>query len=73
MRTRVAVITLSLLLSSIAIGQEDLSLAAISARHPAIKMSDAELARLRAEGDAWPASKRSAACRWTSFNRTSSG
>ena len=51
MRTRVAAITLSLLLSSIAIGQEDLSLAAISARHPAIKMSDAELARLRAEGE----------------------
>jgi hypothetical protein len=55
MRTRIAAfalsLALSLLVSSTATGQDDLSLAAISARHPAIKMSDAELERLRAEGE----------------------
>jgi hypothetical protein len=51
MRTRIAAIALTLLVSAAAIGQEDLTLAAITARHPAIKMSDAELARLRAEGE----------------------
>jgi len=51
MRTRIAAITLSLLASSTALGQEDLSFAAISARHPVVRMSDAELARIRAEGE----------------------
>ena len=51
MRTRIAAISLSLLVSSTAFGQEDLSLAAISARHPVVRMSDAELVRLRAEGE----------------------
>ena len=53
MRTRIAAITLSLLISSTAFGQENpsLSFAAISARHPVVRMSDAELARMRAEGE----------------------
>jgi hypothetical protein len=51
MRTRTAAITLSLLVSSAALGQDDLSFAAISARHAAVRMSDAELARMRAEGE----------------------
>jgi hypothetical protein len=51
MRTRIAAVTLSLLVSSTAFGQEDLSFAAISARHPAVRMSDAELVRLKAEGE----------------------
>jgi hypothetical protein len=51
MRTRIAAITFSLLVSSAALGQEDLSFAAISARHPVVRMSDAELARIRAEGE----------------------
>jgi len=51
MRTRIAAITLSLLVSSTAFGQDDLSFAAISARHPAVRMNDAELARMRAEGE----------------------
>jgi hypothetical protein len=50
MRTRTAAITLSLLVSSPTFGQEDLSFAAISARHPVVRMSEAELTRLRAEG-----------------------
>jgi hypothetical protein len=51
MRTRIAAITLSLLVTATALGQEDLSFAAISARHASVRMSDAELARLRAEGE----------------------
>jgi hypothetical protein len=51
MRTRSVVITLSLLVSSATFGQEDLSFAAISARHPVVRMSEAELARARAEGE----------------------
>ena len=51
MRTRIAAITLSLLVSSSTFGQEDLSFAAISARHPVVRMSEAELARARAEGE----------------------
>jgi hypothetical protein len=53
MRTRIAVLSLSLLVCSAALGQDDrdLSFAAISARHPVVKMSDAELVRLRAEGE----------------------
>jgi hypothetical protein len=51
MRTRIAAIALSLLVASTAIGQEDLSFAAISARHAAVRMSEADLARIRAEGE----------------------
>ncbi|HZF28925.1 MAG TPA: hypothetical protein VE907_07395 [Gammaproteobacteria bacterium] len=51
MRTTIAAITLSLLLSLNAFGEDDLSFAAISQRHPAAKMSDAELAKLQAEGE----------------------
>ena len=51
MRTTIAAITLSLLVSSTAIAQNDLSLAAISQRHAVVRMSDADLARLRAEGE----------------------
>jgi hypothetical protein len=53
MRTRIAAISLILLCCSSAIGQENvnLSYAAISARYPVVKMSEAELARIRAEGE----------------------
>jgi hypothetical protein len=51
MRTRAAAIALSLLFSSAALGQQDLSYASISQRHAAIRLSDAELARMRAEGE----------------------
>jgi hypothetical protein len=53
MRTRIAAITLSLLVSSTVLSQDapDLSFAAISSRHPVVRMSDAELVRLRAEGE----------------------
>ncbi len=53
MRTRIAAMALSLLVCSTTLGQEDpaLSFAAISARHPAVRMSDAELVRLKAEGE----------------------
>jgi hypothetical protein len=53
MRTRIAALTLPLLVFSTALGQENpaLSYAAISARHPAVKISDTDLARLRAEGE----------------------
>lgn len=51
MRTRTATIVLSLLVSSAAFGQEDLSFAAISQRHAVVRMSDTELARMRAEGE----------------------
>lgn len=53
MRTTIAAITLSLLLASTGSSQENpsLSFAAISARHPSVRMSEAELARLRAEGE----------------------
>jgi hypothetical protein len=53
MRTTIAAITLSLLVSSTAVGQNDpaLSYAAISARHASVKMSDDDLARFRAEGE----------------------
>jgi hypothetical protein len=51
MRTSIAAITLSLLVSSAAFGQDDLSFAAISERHPAVRMNDTELARMRAEGE----------------------
>jgi hypothetical protein len=51
MRTRTAAIVLSLLVSSSAFGQEDLSFSAISRRHAVIRMNDTELARMRAEGE----------------------
>ena len=51
MRTRITAITLSLLVSSAVFGQDELSYSAISARHPAVKINDADLARLRAEGE----------------------
>jgi hypothetical protein len=51
MQTRIAAITLTLLISSSAFGQEGLSFAAISARHPVVRMSEAELVRLQAEGE----------------------
>jgi hypothetical protein len=53
MRTRIAALAFTLLVLSAATGQENtnLSYAAISARYPAVKMSDAELAKNRAEGE----------------------
>ena len=51
MRTTIAAITLSLLVSANAVGEDDLSFAAISKRHPVVKMSDADLAKMRAEGE----------------------
>ena len=51
MRTTLAAITLSLLVSASALGQEELSYAAISSRHPVVKMSDAEISRIKAEGE----------------------
>ena len=53
MHKRIATIVLSLLASSTAVGQENpsLSFAAISQRHPVVRMSEAELARIRAEGE----------------------
>jgi len=51
MRNTIAATILGLLVSSIAFGQEELSFAAISQRHAAVRMTDAELARIRAEGE----------------------
>ena len=56
MRTKIAAaIALTMLVSSTAPAQEELipqlSFAAISARHPSVRMSDAEITRLRAEGE----------------------
>jgi hypothetical protein len=51
MRTIIAAITLGVLASSSAFGQDDLSFAAISARHPVVRIDDSELGRLRAEGE----------------------
>lgn len=53
MRTRVAAVVLTLLASASTVGQEDpsLSYAAIIARHPSVRISDTDLARLRAEGE----------------------
>jgi hypothetical protein len=48
---RIAAIALSLLVTSAAFGQDDLSYAAISARHPAVKMSADDLSRMKAEGE----------------------
>jgi hypothetical protein len=53
MRTKVVAIALSLLVFPAAFSQEnpDLSYAAIIARHPSVKLGEAELAKLRAEGE----------------------
>jgi hypothetical protein len=53
MRTKVVAIALSVLAFPAAFGQEDpnLSYSAIIARHPAVKLSESDLARLRAEGE----------------------
>ena len=53
MQTRVAAIVLTMLVSASTVGQENpsLSYAAIIARHPSVKISDTDLARLRAEGE----------------------
>lgn len=51
MRTAIAALTFNLLLSSSAFGQQDLTFAAISGRHPVVRMSEAELVRLQAEGE----------------------
>ena len=53
MRTRIPAIALTVLVSASTVGQENpnLSFAAIAARHPSVRMSDAELAKLKAEGE----------------------
>jgi len=53
MRTRAAAVALTLLASASTVGQENpsLSYASIIARHPSVKISDTDLARLRAEGE----------------------
>ena len=53
MRTKVAALVLTLLVSASTVGQENpsLSYAAIIARHPSVKINDTDLARLRAEGE----------------------
>jgi len=53
MRTKIAAIALSLLVSSAPSSQENpsLSFAAISARHPSVRMSEADVARFKAEGE----------------------
>jgi len=53
MRTKIVALALGLLVLPAAFGQDDpsLSYAAIIARHPSVKLSDADLARLRAEGE----------------------
>src|SRR5688572_4832618 len=50
MRAITAAFALSLLVTLSASGQEGLSFAAISSRHPVVRMSEAELVRLQAEG-----------------------
>jgi hypothetical protein len=51
MRTRIAAIALSLLPAANAVGQSELSYAAISDRHAVVRMTEAELAKARAEGE----------------------
>lgn len=51
MRTTIAAVASTLLLASSAFGQDALNFAAISERHAVARMSDAELARMRAEGE----------------------
>jgi hypothetical protein len=51
MRTRFAAIVLTLLPVANVFGQDELSFAAISGRHAAVRMTDEELAKARAEGE----------------------
>ena len=51
MRIAIATVALSLLVSASTFAEDDLSYAAISARHPVVKMSDAELSKMKAEGE----------------------
>jgi hypothetical protein len=53
MRTRIAALALTVLVSVSAFGQENpnLSFAAIAVKHPSVRMNDAELAKLKAEGE----------------------
>jgi hypothetical protein len=53
MRRKIVAIALSVLVFPAAFGQDDpsLSYAAIIARHPSVKISEADIARLRAEGE----------------------
>jgi hypothetical protein len=51
MRTRITALALTLLPFAQAAGQEALSYAAISERHAVVRMTDAELAKARAEGE----------------------
>src|SRR5262245_7062001 len=51
MRIAIATVALSLLVSASTFAEDDLSYAAISARHPVVKMSDAELSKIKAEGE----------------------
>ena len=51
MRTSITALASSLLLASTALAQDALNFAAISQRHAAARMSEADLARMRAEGE----------------------
>jgi hypothetical protein len=51
MRIRIAMLASTVLLASTALAQDALNFAAISARHAGARMSDADLARARAEGE----------------------
>ena len=53
MRTKIVAIALSVLVLTAALAQENptLSYAAISARHPSVKIDEANIARLKAEGE----------------------
>ncbi|HUQ51094.1 MAG TPA: hypothetical protein VM692_02660 [Gammaproteobacteria bacterium] len=51
MRTTIAAVSIGLLVSSTASTQESLSYAAISQRHAVVRMTEAELAKMRAEGE----------------------
>ena len=51
MRTTIGAIALGLCMTSTALAQEDLSYAAISQRHAVVRMSEADLAKIRAEGE----------------------
>jgi hypothetical protein len=51
MRTKIVAIALSLLPAANSFGQDELSYAAISERHKIVRMTDAELAKARAEGE----------------------
>ena len=53
MRTKIVAIASSVLVVAAALGQENpsLSYAAITARHPNVRISEADLSRLKAEGE----------------------